>query len=114
MWSCKAAEKGDFNELASFAIPSICYSKIIPDVGEKEKIWQGSALNLIQAEPTPKQLNLNKLSDGGGSQMERLSDAVKNLLFTDVRYIYPTRHRYLVNDPTLSIPRRHRLLLRRE
>ena len=24
MWSCKAAEKGDFHELASFAIPSIC------------------------------------------------------------------------------------------
>ena len=23
MWSCKAAEKGDFHELASFAIPSL-------------------------------------------------------------------------------------------
>ncbi len=26
-------------------------------------------MNLSQAKPTPKQLNLNKLSDGGGSQI---------------------------------------------
>ena len=30
------------------------------------------ALNLSQAQPAPKQLNLNKLSDAGGSQIEWL------------------------------------------
>ncbi len=28
-------------------------------------------MNLSQAKPTPKQLNLNKLSDAGGSQIHR-------------------------------------------
>ncbi len=60
--------------------------KFIPDSDEKERIWQESALNLSQAKPTPKQRNLNKLSDGDGSQRQWLPDAAKNLLFTRVRY----------------------------
>jgi hypothetical protein len=38
----------------------------IPNVIQKSGICQGGALNLSQAKPTPKQLNLNKLSDAGG------------------------------------------------
>jgi hypothetical protein len=33
---------------------------------EESGIRQEAALNLSQAKPAPKQLNLNKLSDGGG------------------------------------------------
>ena len=35
---------------------------------QKLGIWQGGAPNLGQAQPTSKQLNLNKLGDGDGSQ----------------------------------------------
>ncbi len=42
---------------------------IIPKSLEESEIWQGAAMNLNQAKPTPKQLNLNKLSDAGGSQI---------------------------------------------
>ncbi len=58
----------------------------IPHVGKKERIWKGGARNLSQAEPTPKQPNLNKLGDAGGSQIPWLPDDAKTLLFTDVRY----------------------------
>jgi hypothetical protein len=47
---------------------------------QKLGIWQGGALNFSQAQPAPKQLNLNKLSDAGGSQIQWLSDAAKNQL----------------------------------
>ncbi len=41
----------------------------IPKSLEESEIGQGVAMNLSQAKPTPKQLNLNKLSDAGGSQI---------------------------------------------
>ncbi len=41
----------------------------IPKSLEESEIWQEAAMNLSQAKPTPKQLNLNKLSDAGGSQI---------------------------------------------
>jgi prepilin-type N-terminal cleavage/methylation domain-containing protein len=59
--------------------------RCIPDPVEKEINWQGGTQNLSQAKPTQKQLNLNKLSDAGGSQMLWLSDAAKNLLFNRIR-----------------------------
>ena len=44
MWSCKAAEKGDFNELASFATPSLYkahYSRMPPNLQEAAGLfWQ--------------------------------------------------------------------------
>ncbi len=42
---------------------------VIPKSLEESEIRQGAAMNLSQAKPTPKQLNLNKLSDAGGSQI---------------------------------------------
>ncbi len=42
---------------------------LIPKSLEESEIWQGAAMNLSQANPTPKQLNLNKLSDASGSQI---------------------------------------------
>jgi hypothetical protein len=36
---------------------------------------QGGALILSQAKPAPKQFNLDKLNDAGGSQKQWLSDA---------------------------------------
>ncbi len=42
---------------------------VIPKSLEESEIWQGAAMNLSQAKPTPKQLNLNALSDVGGSQI---------------------------------------------
>jgi hypothetical protein len=37
-------------------------AQAILHVGEKERIWQGGALNLSQAKPAPKQPNLFKLT----------------------------------------------------
>ena len=63
-------------------------NRSIPHVGEKERIWQGGARNLSQAKPTPKQANLNKLADAGGSQIPWLSDDAKTLLFNKPRYTF--------------------------
>ncbi|MBS0653203.1 MAG: hypothetical protein JSR39_06685 [Verrucomicrobia bacterium] len=46
-------------------------------------------MNLSQAKPMPKQLNLNKLGDTGGSQSYWLSDAAKNQFCMLFVYIYP-------------------------
>ncbi len=43
--------------------------EFIPKSLEQSEIWQGAAMNLSHAKPTPKQLNLNKLSNAGGSQI---------------------------------------------
>jgi hypothetical protein len=46
---------------------------------------------LSQAQQAPKQLNLNKLSDAGRSQSQRLFDAAKTLLFNRIWYKYKSR-----------------------
>ncbi len=47
----------------------------IPGVIQKSGACQGGALILGQAKPAPKQPNLNKLGDAGGSQKQWLPDA---------------------------------------
>ena len=42
---------------------------------------------MSQALPAPKEPNLNKLSDAGGTQIPWLSDAARNRLFRLFRYI---------------------------
>jgi len=72
---------------------------------EKLRFWQGGAPNLSQAQPALKQLNLNT-SDAGGSQIQWLSDAVKNLLFNRLRYniilLFATLVSFLTTDPLLA------------
>ncbi|MBS0607367.1 MAG: hypothetical protein KF898_03600 [Parachlamydiales bacterium] len=43
-------------------------------------------MNLSQAKPATKQLNLNKLGDAGGSQSHWLPNVVKNQFFKLFRY----------------------------
>ena len=50
----------------------VLWPQAIQKLPQESGIWQGGALNLSQALPAPKQLNLNKLSDADGSQMQRL------------------------------------------
>ncbi|MBU6384200.1 MAG: hypothetical protein KGR16_07825, partial [Verrucomicrobia bacterium] len=49
-------------------LPPCAYTESDSKVGK----CQGGALFLGQAKPAPKQLNLNKLSDAGGSQKQWL------------------------------------------
>jgi hypothetical protein len=72
----------DFSNLADET-----YAKCIPKQLEKSGICQGGALNLSQAKPSPKQLNLNKLSDADGFQIQWLSDVGRNRFFKLFRYI---------------------------
>jgi len=44
-------------------------------------------MNLSQAKPASKQLNLNKLGDADGSQSHWLPDAAKNQFFMSFVYI---------------------------
>ena len=46
--------------------------KLYPNNLKSREFDKERALNLSQAQPAPKQLNLNKLSDAGGSQIEWL------------------------------------------
>ncbi|MBS0605704.1 MAG: hypothetical protein KF898_04860 [Parachlamydiales bacterium] len=43
-------------------------------------------MNLSQAKPAPKQLNLNKLGDAGGTQSHWLSDTAKYRFF--ILFVY--------------------------
>jgi hypothetical protein len=62
----------------------------IPKQPEKLGIWQGVALHLSQAKPVSKQLNLNKLSDAGRSQRQRLTTRQKpNFLLDDQVFFIP-------------------------
>src|SRR5579863_1576757 len=49
---------------------------------------QGGALNLSQAKPAPKQINLNKLIDAGGSQIQWQLDAGRFALLERVQYTF--------------------------
>jgi hypothetical protein len=64
------------------------FRNYIPKQLEKSGICQGGALNLSQAKPAPKQLNLNKLSDAGGFQIQWLHDAGRNRFSKLFRYIF--------------------------
>ncbi len=63
------ASDGSFPLTERDAKKSATDTKGIPKSLEEPEIWQGAAMNLSQAKPTPKQLNLNKLSNAGGSQI---------------------------------------------
>ncbi len=48
---------------------------------EESGIYQGGALNLCQAQPAPKQLNLESLAMQAGHKSQWLSDAGRNRFF---------------------------------
>ncbi|MGE3533380.1 MAG: hypothetical protein AB7H48_00945 [Parachlamydiales bacterium] len=66
---------------------------------EKSGIWQGGAMNLSQAKPASKQLNLNKLGDADGSQSHWLPDTAKNRFF--ILFVYISKRGWIEGAATL-------------
>ncbi len=58
-------------------------------------------MNLSQAKPTPKQLNLNKLSDAGGSQIHWHATLAKT---DSSSYFGISSHRFLIKASMLMPP----------